>query len=450
MNNKADLIKKAVDRHRELILSAERYIWEHPETGYREWETHAYLKAQYERLGYTLREAGDIPGFTVEVNTGREGPCVLVLGEMDSVICPEHPCANPDTGAVHACGHNAQSAALLGIAAALKEDGILDGLCGKIRLCAVPAEELLEIEYRTQLIEKGIIKYFGGKTEFLSRGFFDGADIAFMVHTGGSFSVRRGGMIGCITKKITYKGKASHAGGAPQNGINALYAANCGLNAVNAIRETFTNSDYIRVHPIITEGGAMVNAIPAKATLESYVRGKSFNAICKVNRRVNQALIGAALSLGANINIQDFPGYAPEINSHELGDIAIEAAELVIPEYKLKVGNVVSCGSTDMGDISQIMPAIQPFSAGAKGTGHGKDFFIADAVAACVDNAKLQLAIISLLLCDNAERARGVIEAYDAPFKSKEEYLAFLGSLYESGDRIEYRDDGMAMARIDK
>ena len=131
----------AVDKHRALILEAHDYIWKNPETGYKEVKTSAYLEKKYEELGYTLTKAGDIPGFYCDVDTGRPGPTVLVLGEMDSLICPTHSEADPETGAVHCCGHAAQSAALLGIAAALKEEGALDGLCGKIRLCAVPAEE---------------------------------------------------------------------------------------------------------------------------------------------------------------------------------------------------------------------------------------------------------------------------------------------------------------------
>ena len=135
-----------VEKHRQLILDAEDYLWKNPETGYREWKTHAYLEEAYAKLGYELTLAGDIPGFTAEVDTGIPGPTVAVFGELDSMLCQTHPEADPATGAVHACGHCAQSAALLGIAAALKEPGVLDGLCGKIRLVAVPAEELIEVE----------------------------------------------------------------------------------------------------------------------------------------------------------------------------------------------------------------------------------------------------------------------------------------------------------------
>lgn len=447
MEKQIALIDRAVEKHRQMILDAERYIWHNPETGFKEWKTNNYLREKYLSLGYVLTEAGDIPGFFTEIDTGREGPCVLILGELDSVICPEHPESDPVTGAVHACGHNAQSAALLGVAAALTEEGILDSLSGRIRLCAVPAEELLEIGYRSSLRDKGVIRYFGGKTEFLSRGYFDGVDMAFMVHTGGKFSVHAG-HIGCITKNIIYKGKAAHAGGAPQLGRNALYAATCGLNAVNAIRETFLNSDLIRVHPIMTSGGGMVNAIPSTATLESYVRGKSFDAIQRENQKVNRALIGAALSLGTNIEIIDAPGYAPEHNDPELRRVAEEAASLAVGQYEFKAGTYNSTGSTDMGDLSRIMPTVQPFCPGASGTGHGMDYYIVDPVAACVDNAKFQLAMLSLLLTDGAKRARGIIDAYEPEYPSSEAYLAFIDSLRDSGDRIEYRDDGEAIVRL--
>jgi metal-dependent amidase/aminoacylase/carboxypeptidase family protein len=106
-------------------------------------------------------------------------------------------------------------------------------------------------------------------------------------------------------------------------GINALYAANCGLNAINAIRETFWDNDHVRVHPIITSGGDMVNAIPETVTLESYVRGATFDVIIKENKKVNRALIGGALSIGANIEIIDIPGYSPLYNDPKMMEVVM-------------------------------------------------------------------------------------------------------------------------------
>lgn len=441
-------INKAVEKHIQLILDAERYIWEHPETGYKEFETSAYMEETFKKLGYELVMADGITGFYTVIDTGKPGPEILILAELDSIICPEHNDANPKTGAVHSCGHNAQCAALAGIAAALKEPGIIDKFCGRIRLCAVPAEELLEIEYRNNLKSEGKIKYLGGKSEFLSRGYFDGVDLAFMVHTSVGFAVGKGS-VGCIAKKITYKGVAAHAGGSPWSGRNALYAATCGINAVNAIRETFKERDIIRVHPIITNGGAMVNAIPEKAVLESYVRGSSFDAIVEANKKVNQALCGAALSIDTNVDITDIPGYAPLLNDDNLIEIVAEAAKLAIPEYEFNKTEAISSGSTDMGDLSCIMPVVHPYAGGAAGKTHGNNYEIKDPVAACVGSAKLQLGMLLLLLSDNGKRAKEIIDAYEPQFASKEEYLEFMDSLNVSGDRIEYREGKTALVNLE-
>ena len=201
-----------------------------------------------------------------------------------------------------------------------------------------------------------------------------------------------------MTKQITYKGVASHAGGSPWNGKNALYAATCGINAINAIRETFREGDIIRVHPIITNGGVMVNAIPEKAVLESYVRGSSFEAICDANKKVNRALCGAALSIGTNVEIIDSPGYAPLLNDENMMQIVLEAAALAVPEYEMNRIDSIGSGSTDMGDLSCIMPVVHPYAAGAVGRSHGNDYEIKDPVAACVASAKLQLGMLYVLL----------------------------------------------------
>lgn len=440
-------INSAIKKHEKLILDTERYIWANPETGYKEVKTSAYMEEKFRGLGYELTMAEGITGFVTEIDTGKVGPTLLILGELDSVICPNHPESDPETGAVHSCGHNAQCAALLGIAAALKEEGVLDGLCGKIRLCAVPAEELLEIEYRTELKNKGIIKYLGGKSEFLSRGLFDGVDLAFMVHTGSRFLIRRGS-VGCIAKQIIYKGKAAHAGGEPQAGINALYAASCGLNAVNAIRETFVDEEHIRVHPIVTSGGSMVNAIPETATLESYVRGKTYEAMVRENKKVNRAFVGAALSLGANVEIVDSPGYAPLNNDYNMMLLAKDAMELALPGTPyVFLEDAFSKGSTDMGDLSCIMPVVHPYSGGYIGTGHGSDFYIADPHAACVDSARWQLCMAKLLLENDAKRAKDIIDNFTPLFKSKEDYLEYIEKISTHGDRITYFEDG-AEAKI--
>ena len=430
------------------VLDTLDFMIKHPETGYKEYLCSDYVATQFRELGYEPIMAGDIPGFYVKIETGRPGPCVLVFGELDAIKCATHPDANPETAAVHSCGHSAQSAALVGIAAALKHPGALDTLSGSIILCAVPAEEMIERDYRDTLIEKGIIKYYGGKPEFLRRGYFDGVDVAFMVHTtAGDSPCCNLGSVGIVAKKVIYKGKAAHAGGSPQNGINALYAANLGLMAVNSIRETFTESELVRVHPIITNGGTVVNGIPDVVEIESYVRAKDYDAMSRSNFKVNRAFTGAALSIGANVEIIDAPGYAPLINDKNMIELAKAAAEIAYPGKTFGVGQRIGTGSTDMGDISLLFPSIHPYAPGAIGTSHGDNYYIADPDLACVKCAEWQVNMLAMLLSDGGKEALRIKEEFTPMFASKEEYFEYIERFYSKDNRIEYTE-GKAEVRI--
>lgn len=425
-------------KHRDLIVEAQNFIWTHAETGYKEWQTHKYMKEAFEKLGYKVTEAGNVPGFYTVIDTGREGPELLILAEMDSLICFDHPDANKETGAVHCCGHSAQCAAMLGVAAGLREKGALDELSGRIRLCLVPAEELIEIEYRNELKKQGVIKYFGGKPEFLSRGYFDDVDLAFMIHTraGEEFATILGSN-GCVAKKIIYKGKSAHAGSMPWNGRNALYAATLGMNAANALRETFKEDDMIRFHPIITSGGSAVNAIPERTVVESYVRGASFDAILSANKNINRALTSGALAIGCDVEIVDNPGYAPLNNDMGMINIYREAVKAL--GYDSTIYEARKASSTDMGDLSVVMPVVHPYCPGASGTSHGADYYIDNPDLACVTSADLQLTMVSLLLSNGAERAKEIIKNF-TPLYSKEDYLNLMDSIAAEGTRIEYTE----------
>ena len=431
-----------VEKHSREILEAERELWSHPETGFKEWFAHKYMSERFEAAGYRLTTAGNIPGFFTGLDTGRPGPKILILAELDSLLCATHPEADPETGAVHACGHHAQMAAILGLALALKEPGATDGLSGSLKLCLVPAEELIETGWREQLRKQGIIRYYGGKVEFLHRGYFDDADLAFMIHTSGSgvFGYNRGSN-GCVVKNITYTGKASHAGGSPDAGINALYAANLGMQAVNALRETFRDDEHVRFHPIVTAGGVAVNAIPDKVTMESYVRGATVEAIVRENRKINRALAGAAAAMGANVLLCDRPGYTPLINDPMLLEVAHKAMAAIAGEDKIWQGNW-STGCTDMGDLSAVMPAIHPYVGGAAGTGHGADYRIADPVTACVTSAKCQLLMVRMLLENNAAEARRVVESSKPRFSSKADYFAMMDALTLDREAVRTNEDG--------
>lgn len=433
------IITKAAEEVRGKILACERYLWNNPETGFREEKTSEYLEKAFEEMGYTVVKPQNIPGFYTVLDTGKPGPTVLVLAEMDALLCGTHPEADKRTGAVHCCGHHAQCASLLGIAYILKERSITEQLCGRIKLCAVPAEELIEIEYRSALRDRGIIRYLGGKAEFMYRGYFDDADLAFMVHISeekASFYATRGGN-GCLAKKIAYQGLSVHAA-APKNGINALYAAALGLQAVNALRETFEEQDVVRVHPIITKGGMAVNAIPDDVRVETFVRGNTITVMDAVSRRVDRAFIGSALSLGAQIHIADCGGYLPLINDEGFLNVFADAASACGHSFIHR--ETWSTGSTDMGDLSSVMPVIQPFVGGATGIAHGNNYYMADIELACIENAKVQVMTLVNLLSDEAKAARGIMEAYTPVFQTKADYFAWMDAHCKKGERIAYGD----------
>lgn len=436
----------AVAQASEAILEAESFLWQHPAPGYREWEAHKYLAEKFEELGYHLTCPEDIPGFVTQIETGRPGPCVLVLAELDSLIVPGHPDADAKTGAVHACGHHAQGAALYGLATALMQPGVLNELCGSIRLCMVPAEELIETSWREELRKEGKIHFFGGKVEFMYRGLFDGVDMAFMVHpatmgTDLDFMLEEGSN-GCVVKNICYEGVSAHAGGAPHEGVNALYAANLGMQAINALRETFRDEKHVRVHPIITKGGDAVNAIPAQVTMESYVRASDSETIREVNQRVNRALAGSAAALGANVVISDRAGYTPLKNDKNLSAAAYEAMVAVAPAERCAILPTWSTGCTDMGDVSSVMPAIHAYVGGAAGTGHGADYYIADRELVCVKSAQFQAALLHILLRNDAACAKDIVAKKDLPFASMADYFDALLELQRDVRAVNYERDG--------
>lgn len=433
-----------LDARRGEMQAVLDFMETHPATGYREWEASNYLAEAYKKLGYTLTTAGDIPGFYTDVDTGNPGPKILILSELDGLLVPGHPHADPETNAAHACGHHAQCAALYGVAAALREPAVLKGLCGSIRLCVVPAEELVEIEFRAELRRKGIIRYFGGKQEFLARGYFDGCDMAFMIHTGGGqhkFSIRPG-CNGCIIKTAEFTGKAVHAA-APRHGINALQAASLSLSAINALRDTFNNYDFIRVHPILTQAGTAVNAVPGVCVMENQVRANDAEICKNINRKVNRAVAASAAAIGAKVRLYDVPGYLPGAYDKTLTDVMIDAMAEVVGRENVKYMQIPwDTGCSDMGDLSLVMPAVHAFGSGGAGAAHGPTYHIADFDSACMDSAKAQIAIIRALLENGANKANAVLEHAKPYFATRKDYTDYLDSLFLDTDAVEYSENG--------
>jgi len=414
-----------VDKYREFLITAEKYIWRNPEIGYKEWKTSAYLEERFAELGYEVNRASNIPGFTAVYDTGREGPTVAVMGELDTLVCSAHPESNPETGAVHACGHLVQVCIMLGTAAVMKAAGDDGTLCGRIKFVAVPAEETIDLEFRDRLIEQGVIKYVAGKIEFMYRGFFDDVDMAIMVHADSDpekLFKMIDGYDGCITKHIVYKGVAAHAGGSPHLGVNALYAATLGIDACNSLRETFREWDHVRYHPIITQGGQAANAIPEIVKMDTYVRATTLDMILQTNVKINRALAASA-AVGANVTIEDKPGNLPFHSSKLMNRMFEEVVEELFGKGKVIHGGW-DTQSSDIGDLSSIMPVIQPLCMGAEGHQHGDDYRIADIEKAVINPTKAVVCLVVNLLSNNGEMAYRVIEEYKPLYTDKRDYFA--------------------------
>ncbi|MBE6680570.1 MAG: amidohydrolase [Ruminococcaceae bacterium] len=445
-----DKIFELIDSHRKEMEAVLDFMENHAATGYEEWEASDYLADLYEKLGYTLTRAGNIPGFYTDIDTGKPGPKVLVFSELDGLTIPDHPHANPKNGAAHGCGHHAQCAALYGVAAALKNPEVLEGLSGSIRLCVVPAEEGVRASFIKELVDKGIVKLSGGKREFYIRGYFDDCDLAFMIHTGGGthkFSIRPG-CNGGIKKEARFVGKNAHAG-APRHGINALQAANLALSSINVLRDTFNNYDFVRVSSILTEAGTAVNIIPGTSVLETQVRANKVEICRDINKKVTRAIAASAASIGAKVHITDMPGYLPGAYDKNLIDVMIEGMEEVVGAGNAKyITEPWDTGCTDMGDISQIMPAVHAFGSGAVGAGHGPTYRIADFDSACMDSAKAQVMILRKLLENDASKAKFVIENSNVHFKNKEEYISFIEALFTEKEAVVYNEDGTVLLDI--
>ena len=453
MNERQTKLVNNTDRHRQLVLDAERWLWAHPQTGFTEWEAHNYLVEKFQQLGYEpvlagkIPGFGDIPGFYVDVCTGKEGPTLAVFGELDALDIANHP--ESVNGMTHCCGHHAQAAALLGLAAALKEPDALEGLCGTVRLIAVPAEEMIQLGFREELRKQGIIKYFGGKTEFMHRGILDGVDLAIMVHgtaagEGEPYDLScEYGNNGCMAKTIRFKGKSSHAGGAPHLGINAQYAAMLGLQAVNDLRETFQEQDTIRFHPIMMGVNCAVNIIPDEMKIESYVRGKTLDAIKRENKKVNRAMAGAALALGAGVELTDRPGYAPEHHDKAFMKLVESCCNDLVGEDRVQFDyEEWSTGSSDFGDITCVMPGVQFNAAGATGTFHGIDFDPKDPERLCMNSIKAQLFVIDALLENEGSAAKKIVADYQPEYPSIKAYLEAIDEMVLDKDAVVYDEKG--------
>ena len=434
MPSKEDLKRRAdeiIDAKADDLISIAKTILSNPEPGFREVKTAKLVAEQFGALGLQPRSGLAITGVRADASGSTPGPTMAVLGELDSLIVGEHPHADPNTNAAHACGHHCQIAMMLGAASALTSSDILESLAGRIAFMAVPAEEYIEIEYRDGLRKDGKIEFLGGKPEMVRLGEFDDVHLAMMLHTTSNPAEQQicisNTNNGSVAKRIQFIGRASHAGGAPHLGVNALNAAMMAMTAINFNRETFRDEDSIRVHPIITKGGEAVSAVPADVRMETFVRGRNLEALMDANTKVDRALRAGAMAVGADVKIQTIPGYMPLQQHKGMAEIFRANAVNLVGEDNVSYVNHRG-GSTDMGDISRLMPVIHPYIGGAVGLGHGATYVIEDYSLAVIKGAKALAYTVIDLLGDNAAHGNSIVGG-QRPDMSISEYLKFMRNL---------------------
>ena len=398
-------VRNAVEEASAELIAVGEHIWKNPEPGYREVKTSAYLVEKLRALGLEVRTGLAMTGFRADIDTGRPGPTVAFLGEMDSLVLPNHPECDPVTGAAHACGHNCSAATLVGVATGLLKSGVLDSLCGKIALIATPAEEMIEMSYRKKLMEEGKICSISGKSQLICEGVFDDVDVAFMNHISTSFGYYDHN--GCLNKQITFRGKSCHAA-VPQEGVNALNGANLALHAIGLLRESLGYSKYFRIHGIITGGGDAVNIIPDKVTAEYMLRAPTMGELVKLNERFDKIVMHAAKAAECEVAIETVLGCMPLYDSKMLGDCMKETVEYLAPGAFFGNNDLFYASCTDMGDVATVIPSVHAYAPGCAGTSHGIDFRISDPHGAYVVNSQFAALTIADLLYGDGEKAKSI------------------------------------------
>jgi amidohydrolase len=357
-----------LDDNQAVLEALSLNIHAHPELAFQEHYAAKTLSDTLEKAGFTLeRHLGGLDtAFRASYRFGNGGPTIALLAEYDAL---------PELG--HACGHNLICTASVGAALALKT-ALADKLtAGALQVIGTPAEE-----------------GGGGKILLLNQDIFDGVDAAMMFHPGARTMTVRGSL---AATRVTMKfyGKVAHAAANPHLGINALDACIQTFNAINALRQHV--KDETRIHGVITHGGSAPNIVPDYAEAKFLIRQRNYDYMQEVKEKVFTCARGAAASVGARLELVEGLAYAErKINhtmAHRFGEHLETLGEAVKPPPE--IGGV---GSSDFGNLSQVLPAIHPYIAIVpEGTSaHTPEF--AEAAASPAGQRGMLLAAKSLAL----------------------------------------------------
>ncbi|MBN1368883.1 MAG: M20 family metallopeptidase [Dehalococcoidaceae bacterium] len=378
-NQVADTLKQHKTHLKRLCLK----IHASPETGLEEYKASGWLREYFENNGFEINAGvGDLPtAFTACYGNGK--PRIGLLAEYDAL---------PQLG--HACGHNIIAAASAGAAIAVKP--AIDALGGTIVVIGSPSEEI-----------------HSGKELLIRRGVIEGLDAAMMVHPGNE-NITRIQTLACITLEVEFKGRQAHASANPEEGVNALEAMLLSFNAINSLRQHIPDS--ARVHGIITDGGQAANIVPARSAAMFMVRATNTGYLEELKSKVINCFKGAAAATGTKLKYHWADVYCQPMKSNACLAAAFNR-NMAVTGRQMETGNR-DFASTDMGNISQIVPSIHPIIAIApRGTPlHSTGFLKAAAsgeAIKAVEDAALAMALTITDILSDAELLESIQDEFN-------------------------------------
>ena len=327
--SKASVIDE-IDAHRRQLSELSLKIHSNPELGFKEVRAAAWLTQYLEENGFSVeRGICELPT-AFRASYGQGKPAIAILAEYDAL---------PKLG--HACGHNLISTCAVGAGIASKR--VVDQFGGSILVIGTPAEEI-----------------YGGKVIMAERGAFNNLDMAMMVHPE-TYDVATTHALACQALGVEFFGKAAHAAASPEAGINALEAMLQSFAAINSLRQHIKST--ARIHGIITDGGEAANIVPAHSAGTFIVRAEDDTYLNELKQKVINCFTGAATASGARLEYRwgDIR-YAPLHNNLILAQLFKQNMESLGRQVELYPSSN-AFGSTDMGNVSQLVPSIQPFVA---------------------------------------------------------------------------------------
>ncbi len=322
-----EVIRETVEAELPELLEIRTELYRHPEVGGEEVRSSALLVKSLKNHGFQVAELfHEIPNaFRAEFDSGKKGPVIGVMCEFDAL---------PEIG--HGCGHNLIAATSLGAAYGLKKAVSLLG--GKVVLYGTPGEECLCT-----------------KVQLSQEGAFDELDVAMMVHPNPRTEVG-GSTLAIEALQVEFYGKSSHAGTSPEQGINALDAAVMCYAAINLEKQYLKESN---IYGIINDGGSKASVIPDYASMKFLLRTPASKQLRKAEAMVRRCAEGAVAAVGAKVKVWNNEPSNLELWSNQ-------TLSSVFADYLKELGVedlhfVDSTGSTDLGDVSHLVPTIHPW-----------------------------------------------------------------------------------------